>query len=234
MTDCNFLYWSCEDFVKTFTLEIFVIAVLTIAGVFHKRIAKFIGKYYLLFTDKQAGIIITYTQKYNEPPTKVLDVDIFDELKNQLRNTDKITKVAVNPNFLRIKSDKLGMTLDIAIIEEPKLDTLSMDTPYVNSYSVVIKMDAEIRGVRHIDRVQDFINTALTIHHIIQLRCFKDQEIQQSFAVCDIVKLLGKPRNQNIEDDDLKARIAYIDHDLAITSKEPQNLSKTVKKYVYA
>src|SRR5690348_6959884 len=157
MTDCNFLYWSCEDFVKTFTLEIFVIAVLTIAGVFHKRIAKFIWKYYLLFTDKQAGIIITYTQKYNEPPTKMLDVDIFDELKNQLRNTDKITKVAVNPKFLRIKSDKLGMTLDVAIVEEPKLDTLSMDTPYVNSYSVVIKMDAEIRGVRHIDRIQDFI-----------------------------------------------------------------------------
>lgn len=209
-----------------------IIAVLVF--LFKERVRKFFGKYWMIVTDKQAGITVSYTQKYDESPNASFDASIFDELRDQLDNIDTITKVATNPKFIRIRSKKLGMTLDISLEEEPNLSDSSEGEPEIMSYNVIVKMDAEIHGVRQFSRIQGFIDIALKIHHVVHLRCFRDQHVRQSFAICDVVKISSKPRHENFDDDDLKARVSFVDYDLAITSKEPQNLSKTVKKYVYA
>lgn len=213
---------------------IVTIIIAALVFLFNERVRKFFGKYWMILIDKQAGIIVSYTQKYDEPPNASFDASIFDELRDQLNNIDTITKVATNPKFIRIRSKKLGMTLDISLEEEPELSDSSEGEPEIASYNVVVKMDAEIHGVRQFSRIQDFMDIALKIHHIIHLRYFRDQRIRQSFAICDVVKISSKPRHENFNDEDLKARVSFVDYDLAITSKEPQNLSKTIKKYVYA
>lgn len=229
---CEIFEWSCDELVKEYVLQIIIaVSLIGIGGVFNKKIRKYIEIGILWLSDKQVSMTAFYTRKYDNPPTHEFDNEIFDKLSSEIRS-DRISKVAINPKFIRLRSERLGMTLDVSIKEEPNLQLLSSNTPEIQSYNVVVKMDADIRGIRQIDRIEDFANLAEKIQNIIHLKCFPNEDARQSFAVCDIDRL-DKHRNESIDDESLKSRITFSDKNLKITSSEPQFLRKTVKKYVY-
>jgi hypothetical protein len=205
-----------------------IIAVIGL--VFNKKIRKLIESGILWLTDKQVGISAIYIKKYNDPPIKDFDNDIFNTLISEIKS-DKITKVAVNPKFIRIRSQKLGMKLGISLEDESEV--LSEDMPELESYNVIIRMDAEIKGVRHIDRLEDFTTIADTIHNIIRTKCFPNQNVRQSYVLCDVDRI-DKHRHDKIKDLNLESEITFSDNNMKIMSKAPQSLRKTVKKYVYA
>lgn len=232
----EFFGYAIENFGDQLIVNILAGIIVTLIFViptvlFNKKIRKFIRKYYFQFTDSRTGISAIFTQKYDNPPTKYFDTEIFNELQNQIKH-DKISKVMIKDHFLRIYSENLGMKLDILLNEEP--DLMSLNEHQIKSYNVDVKMDAQIKGVKQISRLQYFIDTALNIQHIIQLRCFANETVRQSFIICDLNQISNKLRNENIEDHELSAHISFVDNHLAITSTNPQTITKTVKKYAYA
>lgn len=234
---CEFLAWSCDDFLREFALQIIIaiviIVITSVGAIFQKRIRKFIVKRYLLLTDKDTGIISIHTCKYDSPPVREFDTEIFHEIKDGV-TTDELEKRTVHPKFMMIYSPKLGMQIDVELEEEPSLETLDSGKPEITNYNVIVKMDSEIKGASHINRMEHFINLAEKIQHIVQLRCFPDARLIRSFMVCDVLQHPVKHEQKSMEDQDLQANVTYTDNFMTITTNAPQNLTKTVKKYVYA
>lgn len=225
--------WTLEEFVKAFILHIVIVTVVTISGLFFKKkIKKFISKQYRKIIDTKTGTVVSFTQKYSEPPTKRFDHDLFDSIKEQFRN-DALTIVTLSSNFLKIHSKNLKLRLSISLEEEPRLTSLEEENE-IESYNIVISIDNEIIGFKQLDKIQDITDSIVMIQNTIQRKCFTNQEIRQSFAICDISDIFHKPRNEKRDDDNLQARVSFVEHDLSITSMDPQKLAKTVKKYVYA
>lgn len=235
---CQFIVWSCDEVLKEFALQIIIaLSIIVITGitgiVFQKKIRKFLVKRYLLITDKETGIISIHTRKYDVSPIKELDTEIFNEIKKQI-NTDEIEKRTIHPKFMMIYSQKLGMQVDVQLEEEPNLETISSENPEIENYNVIVKMDSEIKGASHIDRMEHFINLAEKIQQVIQLRCFPNAKMIRSFMICDILQHPIQHEQESREDQDLQAKVTYTNNYMTITTNAPQNLTKTVKKYVYA
>lgn len=226
--------WTIEDFINELTFQVVILVILGVAGlIFNKKIRKFVSTQYRKISDLKTGTVITFIQKYSEPPIQKFGYELFDELKSHLQN-DTITSSAINPNFLKIHSRSLKMKFRISLEEEPDLSTIDNERPEIKSYNVTISLDNEIVGLKQLDKIQDVTDLVILIQHKIQRKCFPNSEVRQSFVTCDISDISPKPRNENKEDENLHAKITFLDHDMTITSNDPQKLAKTVKKYVYA
>lgn len=226
------LGWTLEEFVKEFILQIIILIVIAGSGLFfNKKIRVFLSKQYRKIVDTKTGTIVSFTQKYNDMPIKKFDHKIFDIIKEQFKNDD-VSIVTLSSNFMKIYSKNLKLKIGISLEEEPEIIT-SEDSDEIESYNVVINIDDEIIGFKQLDKIQDITDLVVKIQSVIQRKCFTDQEVRQSFAICDISDISGKPRHEKKEDDKLQARVSFVEHDLCITSTDPQKLAQTVKKYVY-
>lgn len=225
--------WTLEEFLKAFIMHIVIVVSVACAGLFfNKKIRKFVSKQYRRIIDTKTGTVVSFTQKYNEPPVKKFDHALFHEIAEQF-NHDVITIVTISSNLLKIHSKNLKLKISISLEEEPNSISPQEETDDIDSHNVVITIDDEIIGFKQLDKIQDITDLVIKIQHIIQRKCFGNQEVRQSFAICDISDISNKPRHEKQEDDNLQARVSFVEHDLNITSRDPQKLAKTVKKYVY-
>ncbi|MGH9879766.1 MAG: hypothetical protein ACRD5H_19225 [Nitrososphaerales archaeon] len=225
----DFLDKVAEEIVVTLV----VTAILAALGVIFRRQWKmWLRKAKLYFSDKQIKMKAFAVAKFDSPPTKDLDNAIFKEIQSQITN-DNFSSQTVTPRFLRMRSDNLGMSISISIEEEPDTATLSEGKLEILSYNIVVRMEAEIRGVKQIDVVQDFINICDKSIRIIQRNCFSSSE-RSYFVVCDVRDAIDEPKNKELSDWKLGATISYHDTILTIISNEPAHLVRTIKKYVYS
>lgn len=214
-------------------VSIIVAIILGIASlIFNKQIRKYLKLGILWLTDNEVSIGIFYTKKYDDAPRKNFDNEIFEQLVREIKS-DVITKTAVNPTFIRLYSENLGMKINVRLEEESDTETLISENPVMESYNITVSMDAEIKGIRQIGKVEDFVNLAEHIHNIIRAKCFHDSDVRQSFVICDVGKI-DKQRIDVVQDTKLESEITFAKENIKIKSRAPQSLRKTVKKYVYA
>ena len=225
------------NFTNQLLLDVVITLIVTIivAGIglfFNKRIRKYIKLGILWLKDDNVSLTAFYTKKYDFAPTHMFDNDIFEQLNKEV-TSDKINKVAVNPKFIRLYSENLGMKINISLEEEPDLSSIELDNPKIVSYNVIVSMDAEIKGIRQLDRIEYFTNLSESIHNIIRNQCFPEMGVRQSFVICDVSKI-ETSRTDVIEDSSLESEISFSEKTIKIKTKSPQTLRKTVKRYVYA
>ena len=127
--------WTVEDFVNELAIQIIIIVILGIIGlIFNKKIRKFISVQLRKTSNIRTGTIVTFVQKYNNPPSQKFSRELFDELKSQLKN-DTITSSAINPNFIKMHSRNLKAKFRISLEEEPDLGTIDNDNPQIGRAS---------------------------------------------------------------------------------------------------
>lgn len=212
---------------------LFVVAIVSILGLFFKnKIQNIIKLAILWLTDDKISLNAFYIKKYNVEPTNPFGNEIFQQLINEIKH-DKITKSTINPNFILLFSENLGMKIKIQYEKEFDLETIEAETPKISSHNIKISMDANIQGIRQLNRIEDFTILAESVHSIIRNICFTSSGVSQSFAVCDISKI-EKNRNDSIQDDTLESEITFSEKTIKIKTRSPQSLRKAVKKYVYA
>ena len=196
------------------------------------RIRKSFTRLMLKFQADDVGINATYVKNYERSPDDIFTNELFDVIKHEV-SYDQLQKISLQRHFLRLHSTKLGMKLSISL--ESQNIKIEDEEYEMIPFNVTIEMDADIKGTSNIDHLDNFITTAEKIHEIIRIHLFSGIELNSSYVICKINNITNDmnsqlTKSQTIEDN----TITYKNNSTSIKSYNPHNLTKILKKCVYA
>ena len=197
------------------------------------RIRKIFKKLLLRIHEDNLGINATYLKNYDRPPITNMDDSLFQKIKSEVTD-DNLERITIHPRYLKIKSIKLGMKLFVSV-EQEYVNIVDEEYEQI-PYNVTVKMDADIKGSSQIHNINNFIIISEKIHEIIRAEIFgSGVDLKQSYVLCTINNV------ENTIDNNSKKSFEYEDNKITIKkdsttilSHTPTNLTKILKKYVYA
>ncbi len=234
------------DLSTLLSIFLTIVGLLGIPSIFasYRRFWKYLYYYIIikLFNHKPIVINLFLVSKYDEPPSKKLDYQIFNQFKNSQDNkTIKITKQktrAESMSFLITSKDHLfWIPINVFLDEEFEEDNFEDEKHKIFSYNLTIRLGHNLTlNWKSLDLLDDLTKYFNTLHNILKVNLFKDINHRQNFYVSNINRNFSLEKvKKEYKNDKLGAQRIILDKEnLSIIGSNINNLKKIIKKYFMA
>jgi hypothetical protein len=173
-----------------------------------------------------------HIRKYPDQPETFLSPAIFKAFFETMAE-EGITKRSLGESSMRLYSEKLGLPLNVWLVEEPSLTGEQEEKPQ-QPYKVSVELDGELRiGYRNVSDFQEFMTLSTRMQDTVRDQCFPTKKPSEEFLICEISR---KTRFQtrvlkDKVDKDLKVKVSVKDSIVNLVCEEPSYAVNAIRKY---
>jgi len=222
---------AIASFLTQFEIEILVVIAVAILEAITKIPRRYVKYVYYRLSGKPFRIEVAFHRTYKGTMDSAFNSEIVRILFEQ-SDSNVLRKEVLQPHFLSIWSEKLGMTVSASLEEEIENEENYSEQTAILGYNIVIKHDAEMRGFNGVNDVHEFVTLATKLERIIAEQCFQESNVEPNYVVCDVKDYISKPISMHLTDEKRSAEISIHDKVLTIKSSEPHDLPKLLSHYL--
>jgi hypothetical protein len=175
--------------------------------------------------------IAIHIRKYRDQPEAFLSQTIFNAFY-EVMGESGISKRALGESSMRIFSERLGLPVNVLLVEEANPEGQDENPP--QPFKVSVELDGELRiGYRNVSDFQEFMTLAAKMQDTVRDKCFSAKKPTEEFLICEInrkTRFQTRVLKDKI-DNELRVKVSIHDSNVNLVCEEPSYAVNAIRKY---